>query len=226
MAHIELQAQYRTKLGNDARKLRREGIIPAVLFSKAHGSDSIQVVFSDFFKVYKQSGKNHVIELQIGDKKFPCIVHGIDVHPVKGLPRHIDFLSVDLKKKVSAQVPVNIEGEPIGVKEQGAVLIVDLEEVEVEALPDQIPDSIIVNVTELKKVGDNVTIKELPQSDKYEYITEIDQRIATLVAQSKDEDFDSGVETPIIEGEEGVESSVDEVSDGEKPSDDLESTNK
>lgn len=203
MAHIELVAQQRNLKGNDNRKLRRDGLIPAVLFSKEYGSDSIQVEYREFVKVYKKAGKTQVIELLIDGKNLPCIVNGIDVHPVQGVPRHVDFLSVDLKKKVIASVPVVIEGEAIGVKEQGAVLIVDLEEVEVEALPDKLPGEIVVNVTELKAVGEHIVVGQLPKSDDYQYVTEEDQVVATLVAQSKEEDFDSGVDETIIEGGEG-----------------------
>lgn len=199
MAHIELQAQNRTITGNQSRKLRRDGILPAVVFGKSFGSTNVQVVYSDFYKVYKQSGKNHVIDLIIDGKKTPVIVHDIDVHPVKGLPRHIDFLAVNLKEKVTASVPVEITGEAIGIKEQGGVLIQNLEEIEVSALPDSIPGSIVVDVTNLKEIGDHISVEQLDIEKSFEYVTE--GTIVTLVAQSKEEDFEKENET-IIEGEE------------------------
>jgi large subunit ribosomal protein L25 len=205
MAHIELQAQSRTLIGNQARKLRREGVIPAVIFSKEHLSENIQVIFSDFYKVFKQAGKNHVIDVLLNDKKVPVIVDDIDVHPVKGLPRHISFLAVNLKQKVTASVPVVLTGEAAGVKEQGAVLIQDLEEIEVSALPDNIPGEIVIDITHLAAVGDHVLVEQLKVEGDYTFVTEMDQVVATLVAQSKEEDFESSNET-VIEGESDTES--------------------
>lgn len=202
MAHIKLEAQSRTLTGNKARKLRRDGIVPAVVFSKDFGSQNVQVSFSDFFRVYREAGKNNVIDLMLEGKKLPVIVHGMDVHPVKGLPRHVDFLSVNLKEKVTASVPVVLTGEALGVKDQGLVLIQDLEEIEVTALPDKLPNEITLDVTELKEIGDHYSVGDLKIEGEYEFATEAEHVVVTLVAQSKEEDFDTGTET-IIEGEEG-----------------------
>jgi large subunit ribosomal protein L25 len=203
MTHLELQAKLRTETGNKARKLRRDGVIPAVIFSKSYGSENVQVNFSEFYKVYKQSGKNHVIDLMVDDKKIPVIVNEIDVHPYKGLPRHVNFLAVDLKTKVTASVPVEIEGESPGVKEFGAVLIVDMEDIEVSALPDKLPNSIVINIEKLKEVGDSIKISDLTAGGDYDFVVDADQSVVTLVAQSKEEDFETQVE--VVEETETTE---------------------
>ena len=202
MAHIKLEAHARTLTGNQARKLRRDGIIPAVIFSKDFGSQNIQVSFSDFFRVYREAGKNNVIDLMLDGKKLPVIVNGMDVHPVKSVPRHVDFFSVNLKEKVVAAVPVVLTGESSGVKDQGLVLIQDLEEIEVSALPDKLPNEITLDITDLKEIGDHYTVGDLSVEGDYAFATEADHVVVTLVAQSKEEDFDTGTET-IIEGEDG-----------------------
>lgn len=204
MAHIQLQAQNRTLTGNQARKLRREGIVPGVVFANGFGSKNVQVTFTEFFQVYREAGKNNVIDLIIDGKKLPVIVSSLDIHPVKGLPRHIDFLKVNLKQKVTAAVPVVLAGDALGVREQGLVLIQDLEEIEVTALPDKLPNEITVDVTNLKEIGDHYSVGDLTVTGEYAFATEADHTVVTLVAQSKEEDFETSQET-IIEGEENIE---------------------
>jgi large subunit ribosomal protein L25 len=103
MKHSKLIVEKRTIQGNQNRKLRKIGIIPAVIFSKTLDSVMIQIPIGEFTKVYKEAGKTHVIDVICDNESYSTIIHGIDIHPVKHLPRHVDFLAVDLKQKVEKQ---------------------------------------------------------------------------------------------------------------------------
>jgi large subunit ribosomal protein L25 len=184
MKHSKLIVEKRTIQGNQNRKLRKIGIIPAVIFSKTLDSVMIQIPIGEFTKVYKEAGKTHVIDVICDNESYSTIIHGIDIHPVKHLPRHVDFLAVDLKQKVEAEVPVVITGEARGVKENGLVLSQPIDTIKVSCLPDNIPNQLEIDITNLLEIGDHVSISDLVVNSNVEIIDELDDVIATLVAQS------------------------------------------
>lgn len=182
--HAQIKTEIRTIVGNSVRKLRNAGILPAVIYSKELGSISLQLNYLEFLRLFKEVGTSNVIDLMIDEKKYPCIVHGLDIHPVTGRLRHVDFLSVNLLKKVTATVELVFVGEAPAVKEFGAVLTTPLQEIEVEALPDNLPSSIEVDLSSLVSIESMIRVSDLASSDNYEIITNSEELIATLVYQS------------------------------------------
>jgi ribosomal protein L25, Ctc-form len=158
MRHFQLSANTRTILGNSVRKLRKQGLLPAVLYGQNFNSLPIQIDKKNFLKLYKQVGKTNVIDLSVDSQTLPVIVQDLDIDPVFGDVRHVDFLVVNLKQKVKVTVPIQYIGTPIGVKQLGAVLAVNLDELEIEALPEKIPDFIPVDVTNLTNIHDSISV--------------------------------------------------------------------
>jgi large subunit ribosomal protein L25 len=198
--HTQITAEIRTIHGNSLRKLRKQGILPAVLFSKDIESVSLQLNYLQFLRTYKEAGKSHVIDVTVDSKIYPCIVNGLDIHPVTGRLRHVDLLLVNLKRKVTATVPINFIGESPAVKEFGAVLMTPLQEIEVEALPDKLPESIEVDLNKLVTLSDIIRVEDLLASSDYEIVTEQDTILATLVNNSdSDGDSESVVEAPVAD---------------------------
>jgi large subunit ribosomal protein L25 len=204
MKHAELEVQARELFGNQARKLRRQGGLPAVVYSKKVAPIHLQVNTKEFYRIFKQAGHTHVVELKLDKKNIPVIIQEIDVHPVTGEARHIDFLAVNLKEKVKATVPIELVGTAVGVKELGAVLSINLDEVEVEALPDNIPERLEVDVTHLAQIHDSVKVADLPKSDKYEILEEADEVIVSLSEGATGVELEPGPEEAIavVEGAE------------------------
>ncbi len=189
MAHVNLASQTRTVIGNQVRKLRREGIIPAVVYSSKVSPINLQVQLRDFYRVYKEAGTTHVIDLQMDKNKVqPCIVHELDINPVSGRLRHIDFLAVDLKEKVVASVPIRLIGESVAVKEAGGVVTTSVDELEVEALPDNIPSEILVDLSLLKTYEDVIRVEDLPKSDNYEIKEEPELVLASIGKESSEQE--------------------------------------
>jgi large subunit ribosomal protein L25 len=183
MAHLNLQVKTRIILGNQVRKLRREGKLPAVIYSNKLSSLSVELPLGDFNRVYKESGKNHVIDIKIeGGKSYPCIVHALDIHPVTGVVRHVDFLFVNLKEKVVASVPVVYVGESKAVKELGGVLNTSVSELEVLALPDEIPAEIVVDISSIEDYGDAIRLQDLAMVKTYEIQEDPEFLIASVTA--------------------------------------------
>jgi len=199
MRHFQLSANTRTVLGNSVRKLRKQGLLPAVLYGQNFNSLPIQIDKKTFLKLYKQVGKTNVIDLSVDSQTLPVIVQDLDVDPVFGDVRHVDFLVVNLKQKVKVTVPIQYIGTPIGVKQLGAVLAVNLDELEIEVLPEKIPDFITVDVTNLTNIHDSISVADLLQvAQDYEILNDPEIILVSLTEGA------SGVEEVNVEVTEPV----------------------
>jgi large subunit ribosomal protein L25 len=199
MRHFQLSANTRTVLGNSVRKLRKQGLLPAVLYGQNFNSLPIQIDKKTFLKLYKQVGKTNVIDLSVDSQTLPVIVQDLDIDPVFGDVRHVDFLVVNLKQKVKVTVPIQYIGTPIGVKQLGAVLTVNLDELEIEVLPEKIPDFITVDVTNLTNIHDSISVADLLQvAQDYEILNDLETILVSLTEGA------SGVEEANVEVTEPV----------------------
>jgi large subunit ribosomal protein L25 len=199
MRHFQLSANTRTVLGNSVRKLRKQGLLPAVLYGQNFNSLPIQIDKKTFLKLYKQVGKTNVIDLSVDSQTLPVIVQDLDIDPVFGDVRHVDFLVVNLKQKVKVTVPIQYIGTPIGVKQLGAVLTVNLDELEIEVLPEKIPDFITVDVTNLTNIHDSISVADLLQvAQDYEILNDPETILVSLTEGA------SGVEEANVEVTEPV----------------------
>jgi len=203
MIHNNLIFEERALIGNQVRKLKKLGIIPAVIYGKGRKESlHIQLNLNNFLKVFKVAGKTTVLDLTTeGDSnKIPCLVHALDVDPVKNTLRHIDFLEVDLKKKITSFVPILFEGTSPAIKEFGAVLSKNVSEIEIECLPDKIPQNIIVDLSKMLTLDDVIRVEDLAKNADYEIISENDEVIASLVTATQEVLEDTSIETVIETG--------------------------
>ena len=160
---MELIAQTRERLGKKAAQLRKERKIPAVIFGKGIDSAVIEVDEVAFGKVFAEAGETSVVDVVVGKEKTPALIKEMQFDPVRGNPIHIGFYKVDLTKKVTANVPVEVVGEEENgmVKSGEAIIIAVLSEIEVEALPNDLPHAFEVNIAELSEIGTGITVGEL-----------------------------------------------------------------
>ena len=184
MKHFNLEIQHRSITGNSVRKIRRTGSIPAVIYSKFVKPINIQFNLNAFIKLFRQSGKTGVIDLNVENNTYPCLVHKVDVNPVTDLPRHVDFLVVDLTKTTEATVPIVFVGE--SSKSSGGTLIKQLNTLSVEALPEKTPHEIKVDLSVLKEIGDTLLVSDIASNNDYQIISEGDSVIAILAEEDKE----------------------------------------
>lgn len=156
-----LKAEVRTVSGRKVEKLRTSGLVPASVFGKHVKSAMLTVAQDDFAKTYQEAGESGLVELSVGSDTRPVLIHNVQIHPVTGLPLHVEFFQVDLKEKVHAKVPLEFTGESPAVVQKQGVLLTVLDEVEVEALPTDLPEKIIVDVSGLTAVDAEVKVGEL-----------------------------------------------------------------
>ncbi|UBH08549.1 50S ribosomal protein L25/general stress protein Ctc [Macrococcus armenti] len=160
-------------------KIRNEGKIPAVVYGFGANNTSVKVDEPEFIKVIREVGRNGVIELGVGSKTIKVMVSDYQIDPIKNQITHIDFLSINMKSELTVDVVVNLTGEAVGAKE-GGVVQQPLFQLSVTATPDEIPESIEVDVTELN-VGDSILVGDLKANKSYTINNEDDEAIVSVV---------------------------------------------
>ena len=180
MNQLILNVNSRTDHGrHPARRLRREGIIPAVIYGKGGETRSLQVKASEFRSLLQETkGASALIELQEGSRKTTTIVKEVQEHPVKDFVMHIDFHEVSSTELMETQVAVHINGEAIGVKNEGGVLETVIHELTIRCLPKDLPEFIEVDVSDLK-VGEAIHVKDLAEVTGVTVMGEDDQVIVS-----------------------------------------------
>jgi large subunit ribosomal protein L25 len=169
MAEAVLKGQIRTDLGKGAaKKLRHQQMIPAVVYGGAAGPVSVTINPLDLTKILGSgAGENVLITLSLvgdGERTTTVILKEFQRDPVRGEPLHADFMEISMKRKIRVQIPIQLVGEPIGVKNKGGFLEQHLREVAVECLPGAIPEQITVEVADLD-VGDSIHVRDLAMAE-------------------------------------------------------------
>lgn len=161
MQKKELTAEIRKIKGRKIKGLRAQGILPANVSGKKIKSESIQVNLKEFKKIFSEVGETGLVELKIGSEVRPVLIHNIQKNPVTDEFVHADLLQVDLKEKVEAEVPVELTGEAPAEKQGIGTVVQYLNEIKVEALPTDLPEKFVIDVSELAEVDQAVFIKDL-----------------------------------------------------------------
>jgi large subunit ribosomal protein L25 len=188
---IKLSVQKRKITGRKVKSLRREGIVPANIYGKDVKSQAIQVSARDFNQAFKQSGETGIIEIKIDKdaKTRPVLVNQIHYHPVTDQCLHVDFHQIDLTKKVSVNIPIELIGTAPAVS-KGGVLLKLLNEIEVEALPADLPDKYELNISKLEEIGQAISLKDIKiDPKKVKFTTEnLEELIVKIEAPTKEEE--------------------------------------
>jgi len=187
---VKLKAELREDLTKSAtKKARNEGRLPAVLYGKGKETKTISLDSIELVKTVRDEGRNAIISLDIeGDKPVDVMLHDYQMDSIKDELLHADFYIVDMSEEMDVEVSLNLEGEPEGVRD-GGVLQQPLYELQVRAKPREIPDDISVDVSGLK-IGDSITVADLPAADNYELLDEPETTIATILAPDTIEDVE------------------------------------
>lgn len=195
-----LKVEKRDLFGRKVKQLRRQGIVPANLFGKKINSIAIQVEEKAFTKIFNEVGETGLVDVTVGDKKYPSLISGYVTDPVTGRILHADFHTVSLKEKVTAAIPVELVGEAPAVKEQGGVLFQSLNEIEVEALPTDLPESINVDISGLANIGDSITVRDLKVDAQTVTIqVEPDTTVVSIQEPAPEEVEEAPIETETTE---------------------------
>ncbi|MFA6392462.1 MAG: 50S ribosomal protein L25 [Candidatus Paceibacterota bacterium] len=173
--------------------IRSNGMIPAVVYGAQVENTLVSVLSTDFVKMFKIAGESSTIVLDIASegkvgasKKVDVLIHEVQVDPVKGNPIHIDFLAIDMNKPVEVTIPLEYTGLAKAEKDGLGTLVKVLHEVDIEALPKDLPHNIQVDVTGIATLEDKIHAKDIKLPKGVTLITEGDEVVA-LVAAVKEE---------------------------------------
>jgi large subunit ribosomal protein L25 len=193
-----VKLEERTKIRKGLNALRREGYTPGVIHN--HGQDSVHVMAKEIelTKVYHAAGKHHPLELSVGEQKYLALIKDAHFNPVKKRLEHVVFQAIKRNEKVEAEVPIHLEGEAPAEK-AGLMVLRQLDTVQIEAFPRNLPDSLKADASKLAELHDKITVADLEIPEGVTILTEEDHPIAT-VAETRAQ----VAEEAAAEGEEGA----------------------
>ena len=199
MSDILLKAEPRTALGGaTAKSLRAKGRVPGVLYGHGEASTAFHVKELDLRPlIYTQ--ETHVVKLALGADETRCILRDVQFDPITDRVNHIDLLILHAGEKITIDIPVIITGSSVGVRDGGIIDHV-LHKLTIDVLPDSIPESITVDISELK-IGNSIHIKELPATDKYTVLGD-ENAVIVAVVPPKTTDETATPQTEITEPEQ------------------------
>jgi large subunit ribosomal protein L25 len=189
MARPKLTVEERKMLGKSVKKLRREGILPANIYGKDIKSLAVQLPQKEFENVFKAAGETGLIDVAVNGEVKPSLIHNVQFDYLRN-PLHADFFQVNLKEKVKTMVPIEIIGEPKAEVDKVGLLLQPVSELEVEALPEDLPEHIEINVEGLAAVDDQITIEDIKPPKGVTILTDPSQvvvKIGELVSKEAQE---------------------------------------
>jgi large subunit ribosomal protein L25 len=200
----------RQVVGKGLNKLRAGGEVPAVIHN--HGQESLHVMGTEIelLRVYRAAGKHHPLNLEVGDAKFLALIKDAHFDPVKRRLQHVVFQAIRQDEKVEAEVPIRLEGE-IPAEKVGLMTLHQLDSVQIEALPKDLPDELVVSVEKLIELHDKITVEDLIVPAGVTILTDPEHPIAT-VAESR---AMAAEEAEAVEGEEAAEGEAAEGGEAE-----------
>ena len=187
---ITVTAEARASRGkNEARRTRRAGLIPAVVYGAFKDPVPIAVSPKQIAQIlHSKTGHNTIFTLSVqGGEATPVMIVDWQSDPVRDVMLHVDLKRIDLSKRIQVKVPVRMTGEPQGVKIQGGLLEAITREVEIECLPNEIPEYFTVDVTELM-IGQNLRSSDIALSGSMTLVSAGDQVLAHVVAMKAEEE--------------------------------------
>jgi large subunit ribosomal protein L25 len=194
--YIELKAQQRTTKGNGpARAMRSDGRIPAVLYGPKSEPNMISISAYDLDNILKHGSMGRsIINLKIDGIKGTkaTMVKEMQAHPISQNILHVDFYEVDMTRKIKVNVPVTTTGQSVGV-ELGGMLQIIRRELEVFCLPNEIPQAITIDITDLE-IGDSVHVKDINTEGDVEIPHDVNFTVLTILSPKKAEEEAEEVE--------------------------------
>lgn len=196
---ISLKANIRKILGRKTKKLRSGHKVPAILYGPMIKENILlEVDEKEFEKVLKEVGKSALLNLELEEKKIPVLIHEVQKDRLTERILHIDFYQPRLDEAIEVTVPLVFEGVAMAVKDLGGTLIKNITEIEIKALPQNLPHEIKVNIGSLKTFDDEICVRDLKIPPGIKVLRDPSEIVAKVVPPEKVEEE---LEKPIEEAE-------------------------
>jgi large subunit ribosomal protein L25 len=203
MQKVILQAEPRNVIGRAVKSLRRQDLVPAVIYGHDFKALSIQVPMKELERVYAEAGESTVVYLNVNGQDHPTIIHDIVRDALSDKFLHADFYKVRLDEKIHAKIQFNFIGESPAVKEAGGVLVKNIDHVKVEALPSDLVNEIVIDVSLLKTFDDVIRVADISVPKGIVILDQPEEVIAVVTPPRS--------EAELAELEQKVEEKVEDV---------------
>lgn len=184
---MELAVKTRDVLGKKVKALRKEGLIPAELYG--HGFENVHLALpaKEFNKVLKEAGATTVVTLLLGKESKPAMIHEVARDSVTSEIIHVDLHQVRMDELVKAHVPLEFIGEAPAVKAYGAVINKSMSEIEVEAFPQDLPHSLVIDLAVLDELDKTIYVKDIKRPRGVTFLADVETPIATATPPAPEE---------------------------------------
>lgn len=169
-------------------ELRKSGSIPAVFYGAGKETTPISIGTVEFKKVWRDAGESSAVKVSTAGGDIDVLIHEVQVDPVTDEPLHVDFLAIDMKKKIKVKVPLEFVGISGAVKSGIGNLVKVLHEIEIEALPADLPHGLEVDISKLETLDNNVIVSDIKLPAGVVAITEGSEVVASVVAQVEEKE--------------------------------------
>lgn len=168
---ITLKVSERTVFGKKVKALRREGIVPVVVYGPGMEPKAVQAGYNELEKVVRAAGKHSPVHIVIDDKKKIAMVKEISLDPAKNRISHVAFHAVRQNKPIEAEVPIHLVGEGESEAERaGLIILQNIDSIEVKALPLEMPDALEIDIRHLKEAGEKVLVGDINLPENVEIV--------------------------------------------------------
>ena len=182
-----------------AAALRRKGTLPAVIYGRAQESTPVAIDRKNFEKIFREAGESTVITLKGLETPKEALIHEVSVHPVSGVPLHADFYIIQKGQTVSVAIPFEFEGVSPAVKDQGAILVKVMHELEIECEPKDLPQSIVVDISTLANIDDKITVGDLKLPGSAKITAGLEEVVAMAAALQEETEESAPMDISQIE---------------------------
>ncbi|HET7827475.1 MAG TPA: 50S ribosomal protein L25 [Candidatus Saccharimonadales bacterium] len=211
MADIDapIKLSRRDVVGKGLNRLRADGTVPAVIYN--HGQPSIHVMApeTELLRVYRVAGKHHPLNLEVGSDKYLALIKDAHFNPVKRKLQHVVFQAIRQDEAVEAEVPIRLEGDP-PAERTGLIVLRQLDAVEIEALPKNLPDELVISAESLVELHDKLVVGDLKAPEGVTILTDAEHPIATVAEPRAVVAEEAAEEAEAAEGEETAEGEAGE----------------
>jgi large subunit ribosomal protein L25 len=201
MDKIVVKASRREVIGKKVKQLRNEGKLPAVIYGKHIDPLAVTMDLRETTKLLRDVGRSSVLTLDVDGEEFNALVRDRQRDIFSGKYLHIDFLAISLTEKVRTQVGIALEGEASAIKDFSAVLVTGLERLEIECLPSDLPERIVVDISSIATIGDGIYVKDLNIPDGVDVLEDLEEMIVVATAPMMEEEEEE-IEEELLEEEE------------------------
>jgi large subunit ribosomal protein L25 len=187
MEKVVLQASKRDVAGKQVKALRRAGKLPAVIYGRHTEPINILLDAHTASLALAKLTSSSLVTIDVDGKEYPALVREKQRNFIKGNLLHVDFLAVSLTEKLRASVRIEFTGVSSAVKDYNAVLVHAMESLEVECLPADLPERIMVDISVLQKIGDSIHVRDVVVSDKVRILDDEDNLVAVATLAREEE---------------------------------------